>query len=164
MLRGWVTLARSARGLGAALAAALGLYAGLAQRAEAVPAFAVQTGQPCEACHVGGFGPQLTPFGRNFKLHGYALRTNTFNLPFSAMLIASYIHTAKDQPSPPAPGYGLNDNFSLDQLSFFLAGGLGKNLGIFAQATYDGVAKAWHWDNLALLIHAAVENGVVDVA
>jgi hypothetical protein len=39
--------------------------------AHAVPAFAVQTGQPCTACHIGAFGPQLTPFGRAFKIGGY---------------------------------------------------------------------------------------------
>jgi len=39
--------------------------------ADAVPAFAEQTGQPCAACHVGAFGPQLKPYGRDFKLHGY---------------------------------------------------------------------------------------------
>ena len=38
--------------------------------AEAVPSFASQTGQPCTACHVGAFGPQLTPFGRAFKIGG----------------------------------------------------------------------------------------------
>jgi mono/diheme cytochrome c family protein len=38
--------------------------------AQAVPAFAQQTGRNCAACHVGGFGPQLTPFGREFKLGG----------------------------------------------------------------------------------------------
>ena len=30
-----------------------------ATRAAAVPAFAVQTGQPCSGCHVGGFGHLL---------------------------------------------------------------------------------------------------------
>jgi hypothetical protein len=45
-----------------------------ANRANAVPAFAVQTRQPCSSCHIGGFGPQLTPFGRQFKLEGYTLR------------------------------------------------------------------------------------------
>jgi hypothetical protein len=39
-------------------------------RALALPSFAVQTGQPCAACHVGAFGPQLKPYGRDFKLHG----------------------------------------------------------------------------------------------
>ena len=36
--------------------------------AHALPSFAAQTGQPCTACHIGGFGPQLTPLGRAFKI------------------------------------------------------------------------------------------------
>jgi len=127
---------------------ALAILGLAATRAEAVPSFAIQTGRPCSACHVGGFGPQLTPFGRTFKLNGYTLRTNTFNVPVSAMVIDSYVHTAKGQPGGAAPGYGANDNFSLDQASVFVAGGLGSHLGAFIQTTYDGVAKAWHWDNL----------------
>ncbi len=116
--------------------------------ARAVPSFAVQTGQPCSACHVGGFGPQLTPFGREFKMNGYTLRTNAFNVPVSAMAVASYVRTLKDQSSPPAPHYGVNDNFSIDQVGLFVAGGLGSHLGAFIQTTYDGVARAFHWDNL----------------
>ncbi|MDR3508206.1 MAG: hypothetical protein P4L64_09945 [Caulobacteraceae bacterium] len=116
--------------------------------ARAVPAFAVQTGQACQACHVGGFGPQLTNFGREFKLRGYTMRTNAFNLPVSVMAVASYLRTAKDQPAPPAPDFRTNDNAALDQVSLFFAGGLGSHLGAFVQTTYDGVAKAWTWDNL----------------
>ena len=37
----------------------------------AVPSFARQTGQPCAACHTAF--PELTPFGRRFKLGGYTL-------------------------------------------------------------------------------------------
>jgi hypothetical protein len=43
----------------------------LGGEAGAVPPFATQTGQPCTACHIGGFGPQLTPLGRAFKIGGY---------------------------------------------------------------------------------------------
>jgi hypothetical protein len=42
--------------------------------ARAVPAFAQQTGHACKSCHVGGFGPELTPHGREFKLSGYTMR------------------------------------------------------------------------------------------
>jgi hypothetical protein len=63
--------------------------------AHAVPAFTDQTGQPCQACHVGGFGPHLTPFGREFKLGGYTTRTSAA-IPISAMAIASFTHTRKD--------------------------------------------------------------------
>lgn len=126
----------------------LGFVVAISAPAAAIPAFAVQTGQPCNGCHVGGFGPQLTPFGRTFKIGGYTARTSGFNLPVSAMAVASYIRTRQDQSAPPAPGFGVNDNVALDQISLFLAGGAGKHLGAFVQTTYDGVAKAWHWDNL----------------
>ena len=119
-----------------------------AGRAAAVPAFAVQTGQPCSSCHIGGFGPQLTPFGRDFKLRGYTARSNSFNVPLSAMAVGSFNHTHADQSAPPASHYGTNDNATLDQASLFVAGGLGSHLGAFVQTTYDGVARAFHWDNL----------------
>ncbi|RAK60195.1 cytochrome C [Phenylobacterium hankyongense] len=118
--------------------------------AGAVPAFAVQTAQPCQACHVGGFGPQLTPYGRNFKLRGYTQRATAFNFPIAAMAVASYVQTAKDQPSPPASGFHTNDNSALDQVSLFLAGGFGAHVGAFVQATYDGVARTFAWDNVDL--------------
>ncbi len=118
--------------------------------AAAVPAFAVQTGQPCQACHVGGFGPQLTPVGRNFKLRGYTLRATSPSIPLSAMAVASYLRTDKAQGSPPAPGFHRNDNSVVDQVSLFFAGGFGDHLGAFVQATYDGIGKAYGWDNLDL--------------
>jgi len=116
--------------------------------ARAVPAFAEQTGQPCAACHVGGFGPQLTPFGRAFKLGGYTLRLKN-NIPISAMAVASVTNTKRPQVPAPA-GFSSNDNVAFDQGSLFLAGGVGSHLGGFAQFTYDGVGKAWSWDNLDL--------------
>src|SRR5476651_908787 len=125
--------------------ALIGLSTGQAQ---AVPAFADQTGQPCSSCHVGGFGPQLTPFGREFKILGYTVRSTQGTIPVSAMAIASFLHTAADQP--PAPHYAANDNTTLDQISLFLAGGFNTHLGGFSQFTYDGVARAFAWDNLDL--------------
>lgn len=119
-------------------------------RAHAVPAFAEQTGQPCESCHVGGFGPQLTPFGRAFKAGGYTERTQDDAFPISAMAEFSFVHTAADQSAPPAPHYGVNDNATIDQISLFAAGGIGDHFGGFGQFTYDGVGRAVAWDNLDL--------------
>jgi hypothetical protein len=117
--------------------------------ARAVPSFAEQTGQPCKACHVGGFGPELTPFGREFKLGGYTLRTHAA-VPLSAMAIASWTHTKKDQVPPPEH-LNRNDNVVLDQASLFVAGGIGDHFGGFAQlVTYDGVERHWSWDNIDL--------------
>jgi hypothetical protein len=135
-----------------------GMFALAAPAARAVPSFAVQTGLPCQNCHVGGLGPQLTPFGREFKLHGYTARTN-YNLPLAAFVQSSYTSTSKGQPPPPAPGFGTNDNFALDQVSLFLAGGLGQHLGAFIQTTYDGIAKAFTWDNLDVRAVTNVDLG-----
>jgi hypothetical protein len=120
----------------------------IALPARAVPAYAVKTGQPCTACHVGGFGPQLTPFGRAFKLSGYTIDAGNDAFPVSAMAMASYLHTATDQASPPADHYSVNDNITLDQVSLFVAGGWGSHVGVFSQWTYDGVGRAFSWDNL----------------
>lgn len=39
----------------------------------AVPAFNRQTGQNCVACHAGGPFPELTAYGRLFKMTGYTM-------------------------------------------------------------------------------------------
>src|SRR5437764_2167421 len=96
--------------------------------AAALPAYADQTGQACRSCHVGGFGPQLTPFGREFKLRGYTLRAKSFNVPLSAMAVASYVHTKKAQDEPPTDHSKTNDNAAFDEGSIFLAGGIGSHL------------------------------------
>src|ERR1700676_2004774 len=63
--------------------------------AQATPSFAQQTGQPCTACHIGAFGPQLTAFGRAFKIGGYTQTGGdaTIPVPFSLMLLGSYSNT-----------------------------------------------------------------------
>jgi len=127
----------------------LAVLAAATSGAAALPAFAEQTSQPCTACHVGGFGPQLTPMGREFKLEGYTMRAGaTFTAPVSAMAVASFVNTAKDQVPPPAPHYATNNNVSLDQANIFVAGGIGEHFGGFSQFTYDGVGRAFTWDNL----------------
>jgi hypothetical protein len=131
--------------------------------ANAVPAFADQTGQPCSSCHVGGFGPQLTAFGRAFKLSGYTLRTVDSTIPVSAMAVVSFLHTSSDQSAPPAPHYGVNDNATVDQVNLFVAGGINDNFGGFSQFTYDGVGRAFSWDNLDLRATDAVTLDGTDV-
>ena len=117
--------------------------------AAAVPAFEQQTGQNCAACHVGGFGPQLTQFGREFKLGGYTLRMQN-SVPLSAMAVASYVHTNRAQQETLTEDSKTNNNLSFDEASIFLAGGLGSHVGGFAQVTYSGPDEAWAWDNLDL--------------
>jgi hypothetical protein len=116
----------------------------------AVPSFARQTGQPCEACHVGAFGPQLTQFGREFKLNGYVWNDGGKHIPLAGMLEASLTNTKADQPGGAAPGFGANNNLAIDQTSLFIAGKITDESGMFIQITYDGIGKQLAWDNADL--------------
>ena len=133
------------------LLAIVGLL-GFAGSAAALPAYAVQTGQVCSSCHVGGYGPQLTEFGREFKMNGYTMRAvGQFDAaPVSMMAVASYIRTRRAQDGAPAAHYSDNNNATLDEASLFIAGGFGEHFGAFSQFTYDGIGRSFAWDNLDL--------------
>ncbi|XRD86393.1 cytochrome C [Dyella acidisoli] len=97
---------------------------------------------------MGGFGPQLTPFGRQFKLMGYTLKVGSdTKVPLSLMVVETYTHTAKAQTSPPANNFNTNDNTELQQASIFVAGRITDNLGILAQGTYSQDGGLLGWDN-----------------
>ena len=114
----------------------------------AVPSFARQTGQSCVACHAGGQFPELTPYGRLFKLTGYTMgeRTN----PLAAMLVASSTTTQNNDSGPNAPHNALNGPAILDFASIFIAGKATDNIGGFAQYTnsfYDSQDANGVWHN-----------------
>jgi hypothetical protein len=114
----------------------------------AIPPYASQTGAECNACHT--VYPQLTPFGRQFKLRGFTdgdANTAIYK-KLGAWIQGSFTHTRKDQPDVAAPGFGKNNNFALDQASLFFGGRIINKLGAFVQGTYDGIGKVWSWDNL----------------
>src|SRR5450830_1265122 len=105
--------------------------------AQALPTFARQTGQSCVACHAGGQYPELTPYGRLFKLTGYTLGERP-TVPLSVMGVASYTKTINADPSSDFPKNAV----ALFQTgSVFLAGKITDNIGMFAQATYDNYAN-----------------------
>src|SRR6516225_2969052 len=61
---------------------------------QALPSYARQTGQQCAACH-NGF-PELTPYGRQFKLNGYTWTGGTSDLPpIAAMTIPTFTNVRK---------------------------------------------------------------------
>jgi hypothetical protein len=135
----------------------------LPKLAVAVPSFARQTGMTCAACHT--VFPELTPFGREFKLNGYVLdnirqvtgidtadrQTLAINSlpPVSAMLQVSYTHTSKALPDSALPGDLAKDGEVLfpQQVSLFYAGKIADELGAFMQLTYDGAADHFGFDN-----------------
>jgi hypothetical protein len=132
----------------APLVAYLGFFAATAP-AFALPSFAIQTGQPCAACHIGAFGPQLTPYGRDFKLHGYTASDGLdHGLPLALTTQTSFTHTMQPQPGGAAPGFKDNDNFAIDQLSLYYAGQIAPKLGGFIELNYDGVAQQAKLNNV----------------
>ena len=137
--------------LGATLVAVLLLDASPSQ---AVPNFAMQTGQPCIMCHVGGFGPQLTPFGRAFKIGGYTQDGGTGweqYMRVSAFVQGSFTNTQSSLPQGTQPQhYGTNNNFSLDQVSVFMAGRVTEHTGGFMQFTWQDTNNQVYWDNTDL--------------
>jgi hypothetical protein len=118
--------------------------------AHAVPSFAQQTGMPCQQCHTTAYGPALTDYGRQFKLNGYVFGSNKPVVPVALMIQGGYTQTSADQPTPPAPQFGVNGQTSVDQISLFIATRLTDHLGLFSQITYDGIGHVTAWDNTDL--------------
>ncbi len=122
---------------------------------EVIPSFTRQTGLACNVCHTTF--PQLTPFGRRFKLNGYTLtglqvveagdtakRSLRIDLvpPVSAMVMASGTRIKTAQPGT------QNNNIELpDQLSLFLGEEITPRLGTFLQFTYSAASGSFGIDN-----------------
>ncbi len=144
--------ARLLSALGGTMLLALALSV---QTASAVPSYSRQTGLSCNACHT--VPPQLKPFGRYFKLHGYVLSQSPFSpstpsqtpkesigkfAPMSAMMLISDTFLNKRQPGT------QNGTVAFpDQLSLFYAGRIANDMGAFLQYTYDAQSDHFTMDN-----------------
>lgn len=106
------------------LAALLFFVTGTAQ---AIPAYARQTGAACADCHAGAYGPALTPYGMRFKLGGY---TDTdgkgTKIPLALQLTETH--------SNPARG---NSSTNLSEGDLYLAGRLTDQVGGFVKVEAD---------------------------
>ena len=130
--------------------------------AHALPKFARQTGEACTSCHIGAFGPQLTPHGMKFKLGGYTeYDGNDGDLLPSIMLVGSYGHTRSDID----PGdSGSNDKKELQEASLFVAGRLSDHIGSFIQATTSSDADGQvSMDNVDVRVAYPLQQGDTDV-
>ena len=132
--------------------------------AQALPAFARQTGQNCVSCHAGGQFPELTPYGRMFKMTGYTIGSRT--VPLSVMGVvnsAKVSDTSKsDNPTGPGGDFEKNGKVLLSSASLFLAGKVTDNIGLFSQITYDNYANP-HTDSSGTAIggfsgHSSADN------
>jgi hypothetical protein len=133
--------------------------------AHAVPSYARQTGMACQSCHT--VFPELTPFGRSFKLNAYTIdnlpqvqgisSSKEYELllnqvpPVSFMFQTSFTST---KSAVPDAGTGTNSQNGQvlfpQQASLFYAGRIAPNLGTFIQITYDSESGAFGLDNTEL--------------
>jgi hypothetical protein len=136
--------------------AIIGMLGLFVPSARAVPSYSRQTGLPCSSCHYAP--PELTPFGRTFKLEGYTFTTKAQisdekkdhnavlqlieAFPFSAVFDTSLTVTKSPQPGT------QNGNVEFPQdVSLFLAGAWTGHIGSFVQVTYDSQSDHFSWDN-----------------
>ncbi len=149
--------------------------------ANATPGFARQTGVSCQACHT--VFPELTPFGRKFKLNAYVF-TNVKQLqatdeqsqrtlalsefpPLSVQLQASNTTLGRSVPDAGVVGdlSQKNDTQFPQALSLFYTGKIADNLGAFVQLTWNPSSNAVGIDNsdLRFANHADFDSiGVSD--
>jgi hypothetical protein len=110
--------------------------------AHAVPSYARQTGQQCVACHVSF--PELTPYGRYFKLTGYTIGERQM-FPVAVMAQASYNSVAKNDDGTGTGGLAINNRNNdavFSAASLFVAGKATDYLGGFIQWTYNNVSSS----------------------
>ncbi len=124
---------------------------------QALPLFARQTGQNCMACHAGGQFPELTPYGRMFKLTGYTIGDRV-KVPLSVMALATYTKVGDTSKSDNSAGdFQKNGSPIFANASAFLGGKITDNIGAFVQWTYDNYAAPTA-DGSSYTGHAGMDN------
>ena len=117
--------------------------------ADAVPSFARQTGQECPACHVSW--PELTPYGRYFKLTGYTIGKTFFSsegfnyVPMAVMAQGSVTNIRNNTVTNPDTGETSSaiqrqNSMVFSGGSLFLASKINDYVGGFIQWSYDNLA------------------------
>lgn len=101
--------------------------------AQAVPAFARQTGYVCAVCHSSAYGggdngPALTPVGMRFKLGGYTDAHISGALPLAAQVTVAHTNPARG-----------DSKSRLSEADIYLAGRLTEHVGGFVKIETDNV-------------------------
>ncbi len=135
------------------------LMLALSNVAYSIPSFARQTNLPCSSCHY--VFPELTPFGRLFKLNGYTMtgiatiqstyKEDNTNLKLLSMLpISAMIQGSHNRIAKTIPGTANDVTEFPQQFSLFIAGAISPNFGSFIQVTYDDQSGSFGLDNTDL--------------
>jgi hypothetical protein len=121
----------------------------LPRQAHALPSFARQTGQKCAACHVGGSWPQLTPWGRFFKLSGYTAgssvvdKEGAIHLPVGLFGQAGLTWAAQPNDSQGQSIIAPNGSPELYQVTGEVGTKLTNFLGVFYEYQIGNTFPGW---------------------
>ena len=124
----------------------------LGGEAHALPAFARQTGQACVACHVSF--PELTPYGREFKLSGYTIG-NRQDIPLAAMIQVGYTNVSKNRDDQGNEVVPKTNSLQVSAASLFAAGKVNDNIGGWIQWTYNNLNVNADGDTVG---HSGIDN------
>lgn len=137
------------RRLAIAIPTILGAVVFPATDAQAVPSMARQTGYECGKCHT--VFPELTPYGRQFKLGAFAESSLKWDqkplaerIPVSAALLASRTETSSTTAGGTEPSEFPKDGKLVAQtVALYYGGKITDNSGALIQYNYEGIEKQW---------------------
>jgi hypothetical protein len=104
------------------------------------------------------FGPQLTEYGRQFKLNAYTFqKEGSLKIPLDATITAGYSNLSK-AASTPSP-FSDKENLALQEVSLYFAGRISDHMGAFVKGTYDNIFDTKTWDTLDVRYARTVSLG-----
>jgi len=145
-------IALATSSLAALAVAALGV---LPSTSQAVPSMGRQTGMQCNACHT--VFPELTPFGRQFKLRGFSMsmpktrpaEKNPSLDPFGTLPISGLLQVSRTSTSNTStPGaepeqFENNRDVVAQGAGLYYGGRITDKSGALVQYFYEGAERKW---------------------
>ena len=140
-----------------------------APSAHAVPSMARQTGYACARCHT--VFPELTPFGRQFKLGAYAMSSQKWDARpwYERFPVAAALQVSRTSTSDTAAGGSSSEDFEHDResllqvLAGYYGGKITQNSGALVQYNYDGIERRWAIEMLDVRYSKAFALGETEV-
>ncbi len=118
--------------------------------AQAVPSMGRQTGYECAKCHT--VFPELTPFGRQFKLGAFAMSSAKWDekplverIPVSGLVQLSRTSTKNTSAGGATPGtdFVRDRETVLQGAGLYYGGKITEKSGALIQYNYDGIEERW---------------------
>lgn len=134
--------------------------------AEALPAFARQTGNNCLACHFQHF-PALNAFGRSFKQGGYTMvggqsliQSDNLSLPvaLNASLVAK-LRYQKTNGADKTVATNTGDLQFPDEAALFVGGRANENTGVLLEASLKESGANNNFNSFKVHFNSPTDNG-----